>query len=81
MKNLALLKQELETFKKSKNKLLAEAKGKYVLIKRGQVFDVFTSFEDALSEGYKRFGNQPFLVKEISEVEEVNYFTRPTIAR
>lgn len=73
------LQQELNTFKKKKKELLMEAKGKFVLIKDTEVVSTFKSYEDALSEGYKKFGNEPFLVKEISAVEEVNYFTRPNI--
>lgn len=73
------LQKELTTFKKKKKELLSEAKGQFVLIKGNEIIDTFKSYEDALSEGYKRFGNEPFLVKEISAVEEVNYFTRPNI--
>lgn len=79
MANLTQLKQELETFKKSRNKLLAEAKGQYALIKEDKIIGTFSSFDDALAEGYKKFGNKPFLVKEITDIEEVNYFTRPVI--
>lgn len=79
MADLTQLKQELETFKKEKKRLLSEAKGKYALIKDKDVVGTFASFEDALSAGYKQFGNRPFLVKEVTEVEEVNYFTRPII--
>lgn len=73
------LQTELNTFKKKKKELLTEAKGQFVLIKGTEIIDTFKSYEDALSEGYKRFGNAPFLVKEVSVVEEVNYFTRPNI--
>jgi hypothetical protein len=80
MTDLNLLKTEIETFAKSKNSLLAESKGKFVLIKGQNIVGTFVSYEDALSEGYKQFGNKPFLVKEINPVEEINYFTRLTIA-
>lgn len=73
------LQKELNTFKKKKKELITEAKGQFVLIKGAEVVDTFKSYEDALSEGYKKFGNEPFLVKEILSVEEVNYFTRPNI--
>lgn len=71
------LQKELNTFKKKKKELISEAKGQFVLIKGNEVIDTFKSYEDALSEGYKKFGNEPFLVKEVSPIEEVNYFTRP----
>jgi hypothetical protein len=70
-------KQELETYEDAKEKLLAESKGKFVLIKGSEIIGVYTSQEDALAEGYKRFGNKEFLVKEVIEVEPVNFFTRP----
>lgn len=73
------LQRELNTFKRKKKELITEAKGQFVLIKGSEVVDTFKNYEDALSEGYKKFGNEPFLVKEISTVEEVNYFTRPNI--
>jgi hypothetical protein len=74
------LEQELKTYEKEKEKLLAEAKGKFVLIKGDKIIGVYASQEDALAEGYKRFGNEEFLVKEITEIEPVNFFTRPLVA-
>lgn len=71
------LEQELKTYQKEKEKLLQESKGKFVLIKGGEIIGVYASQEDALAEGYKKFGNEEFLVKEITEVEPVNFFTRP----
>lgn len=78
MTDLNKLKQELKTFQEKKNELLTEAKDKFALIKQNKVLGTFSTYEDALAEGYKRFGNTAFLVKQVSEVEEVNYFTRPT---
>ena len=79
MSSTQQLKQELATYKKIKNKLLTKAKGNFVLIKGNKVFGTFNSYNDALTDGYKRFGNTPFLVKQVIEVEEVNYFTRPIV--
>lgn len=70
------LKQEIKTYNKLKKQLLAEAKGQFVLIKDDKLLGTYQNYNDALSEGYKRFGNKPFLIKQITEVEEVNYFTR-----
>jgi hypothetical protein len=48
-----------------------------VLIQDDRVIDVFGTYEDALKEGYKTFGVvTPFLVKQISGVEQVQCFTR-----
>lgn len=69
------LEQELKTYNALKNKLLAESKGKFVLIKGQELLGIYDSRDAALFEGYKRFGNQEFLVKEILEIEAVNFFT------
>jgi hypothetical protein len=55
---------------------IGEAKGRFVLIKDENVVGDFGSYEDALAEGYRRFGNVEFLVKEVKEDELVNFFTR-----
>ena len=73
------LEKELETYKTKLSELKAH-EGKYVLIQGENVADMFTSYDDALKEGYKRFGLTPFLVKQILAVEPVFYFTRPIAA-
>lgn len=79
MPSLIPLREEIRTYNKSKKKLLAEAKGKFVLIKNNGVVDTYTNYEDALLEGYKLFGNTPFLVKEITEIEEIKHFAHPLV--
>lgn len=71
-----VLEKELETYKSRLPELKAH-EGKYVLIQGAQVVDFFSSYDDALKEGYKRFGTTPFLVKQILAVEPVYHFTRP----
>jgi hypothetical protein len=66
---LAPLERELKTYQRHKEKLLAKAEGKYVLIKNSQVVGVFDTDGAALREGARRFGNVPFLVKKIVRVE------------
>lgn len=44
-------------------------KGKFVLIKDDDVVDVFDSKIDAIREGYKKFGNIPFLVRQRVELD------------
>ena len=73
------LEQEIKTYNELKNKLLKESRGKFVLIKGSEVLGVYENKDTALSEGYKKFGNQEFLVKGILELEAVNFFTRPVI--
>ena len=69
-----VLEKELETYKNNKEKLLKEANGKYVLIKDTEVIGVFESENDAINMGTIKFGNNPFLVKKISEVDETQTY-------
>ena len=53
-----------------------EHEGRYVLIQDDAVVDFFTSYEDALKAGYQRFGLQPFLVKQVHAIEQVQFISR-----
>ncbi len=65
------LEKEMETYKK-KLPELKNSEGKFVLIKGDEVLDTFTSYEDAIKEGYKRFKLEPFLVKQIHQIEQIH---------
>ena len=64
-----VLDSELKTYEQQRDHLLAKAEGKFVLIHDDQVVGVYESEMDAISQGYKQFGNVPFLVKEILKVD------------
>ncbi len=64
------LKQELATFEKNRSKLLGSFKGRYALVKNDDVVGTFETQQDAIDAGYEKFGNVPFLVKLITEVDE-----------
>lgn len=64
-----MLKEELQIYNAQKSELIGKAKGKFVLIKDEQVVNVFDTKLDAVRQGYERFGNVPFLVKEIVELD------------
>ena len=64
------LEKELETYRK-KLLELKEHQGKFVLVHGEDIVDVFTSYEDAIKAGYDRFALEPFLVKQIQAVEQV----------
>ena len=72
------LEQELATYH-TKLPEWKEHEGKFVLIKGERVVDLFSSYEDALKAGYKEFGLEPFMVKQIAPVEPVFYVTRPVL--
>jgi len=70
------LERELKTYEANKKKLLAEKRDRFVLIKEDKIISDFASYEDALADGYKRFGNQEFLVEQVLESRTINSFTR-----
>lgn len=69
------LEKELETYK-SRLPEWKGSEGKFVLIHGSDVIDTFTSYEDAIKEGYARFKLEPFLVKQIQAIEQVQFVTR-----
>lgn len=73
------LQKEIETFKAKKNEVLAQAEGKFVLIKGEKVIGLFESQGDALQEGYKQFGKGPFLVKQVLALDVPLRFASPLI--
>jgi len=72
------LEKELETYKMKLPELMKD-EGKFVLIHGDRVIDTFASYEDAIKEGYKGFGINPFLVKQIHSIEQVQFISRPLI--
>lgn len=70
-----VLAEELRAYEAHRDELLGAAKGKFVLIKSTQVVDTFDSEADAIRTGYDRFGNVPFLVKQVVEIETPQEFT------
>lgn len=65
------LEQELAHFDRIKADLLKNHLGKFALIKGDQFFGAFDNPSNAYDEGVSRFGRDLFLVKRISEQEEV----------
>lgn len=70
---MAVLDTELETYEQNRERLLGEHEGKYVLIHGDEVVGAYESKIDAIYLGYKKFGNVPFLVKQVVEVETPEY--------
>lgn len=68
------LEKELQTYQAKLPELKAQ-EGKFVLIK-GEELDIFGTYEDAIKAGYERYGLEPFLVKEIHAIEQVQVVTR-----
>jgi len=74
-KNEPTLSEEIKTYQEKKDNLLSNHAGKFVLIKGKEIIDVFDTKNDAIKVGIDKFGNSPFLVKKISEVDETHNFT------
>ena len=69
------LEKELETYRQKLSEL-REKEGKFALVHGDEVADVFSSYEDALKEGYRKYGLEPFLVKKIEVEEKVQFISR-----
>lgn len=75
-----MLEEELAKYEEVKDELLGVDRGKFVLIKGSNVVSTFESQVDAIVKGYEEFGNSPFLVKRIEEVETPIRFTSNILA-
>ena len=60
---------ELRTFEARRVELLGRAAEKFVIIKGDQLIGIFENQMEALKRGYERCGNQPFLVKQVLDVD------------
>ena len=65
-----MLEKERKYFDRKKAEFIAEYLGKFVLIKENKLIGVFNTVEDALSDGARRFGLSPFLVRQVSNSVE-----------
>jgi hypothetical protein len=63
------LEHEVRYFEQHRIELLAEAAGRYALIKGTEVIGTFASEIEAVGAGFRHFGNEPFLVKHIVEAD------------
>jgi hypothetical protein len=70
---MAVLDTELETYEKNRERLLGEHAGNYVLIHGTEIVGAYESERDAIYQGYEKFGNVPFLVKRVVEIETPVY--------
>ncbi len=65
-----MLDKERKFYDEKRAELVSQHLGKFVLIKAEELVGVYNKIEEALSEGARRFGMQPFLVRQISETSE-----------
>jgi hypothetical protein len=76
----AVLEKELTKYETEKARLLSVATGKFVLIRDVEIVDTFDSFTDAVKAGYAKFGNVPFLVKQVLTVDSPANFVSNLLA-
>jgi len=70
------LEKEIATFNKSLAEMKAGHEGKFVLVQEDNVVDFFDTYDDAINAGYKTFGLNSFLVKQIHSVAQVQFISR-----
>jgi hypothetical protein len=65
------LELELDAFARMKEQLLTAYEDKFVLLKGEQFLGSYDTAEAAYNAGVGAFGQEPFLVKKVSRVEQV----------
>ena len=65
------LEQELQYYSAHKIELLEHHQGQFALIKGDALLGTYTTLEEAFDAGVKALGNQPFLIKQVLETDEV----------
>ncbi len=65
------LQRELAYYNTIRPKLLEHHEGQFVLIKGTEFVGAFTKAEEAYEAGVKKFGNQPFLIKQVLREERI----------
>ena len=69
------LEKDEAVFRVEMPKLSADA-GKYALVLQEKLIGVFATYHEALSKGYEMAGMKPFLVQQISQLPQVQQFSR-----
>ncbi len=68
-----MLDAERQFYSENLAQWLGQYPGKFVLVKGQELIGAFDTAEEALAEGARRFGLEPFLVRRVQErQEEVN---------
>jgi hypothetical protein len=69
------LEKELQTYQRELSSLLAN-EGQFVVVSGDNVLGLFSNYEDALKIAYEKCGTNPFLIKKIQAIEQVQHFSR-----
>ncbi|MBK8267029.1 MAG: retroviral-like aspartic protease [Planctomycetes bacterium] len=67
------LEKEIATYKRELPNLTGQD-GKFALVYQDEMGGIFDTYDDALKTGYEKYGLEPFMVKRIESVEQVQFF-------
>lgn len=70
------LEKEIAAFNQRLPEFQAQHEGKFVLIHGDDFIDAYSTYEDAIKAGYKAFGLEPFLVKQVLALEQAQFISR-----
>jgi hypothetical protein len=65
-----MLEKERQYFSEHHAELISRHLGKFVVIQNEEFIGAFNTIEDALAGGARRFGLEPFLVRQVTAAEE-----------
>ena len=74
------LAEELAFFEEQRADLVSSSPGMFVLVKGRVLVGTYPTLDDALREGYSRFGNTAFLAREVTDVDLPVNFTSFNLA-
>jgi hypothetical protein len=74
-----MLDKERKYFQQQRVEWLSKFPGKYVLVKDDELINVFNTPDEALIEGARRFGLEPFLVRQVEQDEKDVYVPALTL--
>ena len=76
----APLAEELQAFENHRAELLGTAAGKFALVHGSEVVGTYETERDAIAQGYRQFGNVPFLVKQVLAFDQPERFVSNLLA-
>lgn len=66
-----MFEEEMAYYNQHRQDFLSKCEWKYVLIKGSELLGTFNDAQEAYTEGLQRFGNVPFLIKQVLRKEQV----------
>jgi hypothetical protein len=65
-----MLDEERKFFDANRDTLVSQHVGMFVLIKNAELIGTYNTIDEALVEGARRFGMQPFLVRQVTTMPD-----------